>query len=143
MMQKNRMFTLVREAIEEVPGLEKWSLKQLVNPDDPESIKISPIKIAMAWHTFGEFQLGNLTLGVTQEHRIGQPPQHVGFSLQSGQINGNTILYSRNNGKMAFVVGEIGDESNGQMYELPSPPGASQAVLEWLEDLAENTCWGD
>lgn len=138
-MQKHRMFKLVREAIEEVPSMEKWSLKQLVNPDDPESTQISPIKLAIVWKTFGEFRLGNQVLAVTQEHRIGQPPQHIGFSLQDGTC-GNAILYSINNDKMALLDGEVGS-SDGQMYTLPSPTGASQAVIEWLEDMAENTYW--
>ena len=138
-MQKNRMFKLVREVIEEVPSMEKWSLKQLVNPDDPKSIKISPIKLAIVWKTFGEFRLGNDVLAVTQEHRIGQPPLHIGFSLQDGTC-GNAILYSINNDKMYLLAGEVGS-SDGKMFTLSSPTGASQAVIEWLEELAENTYW--
>ncbi len=141
-MQKHKMFKLVREPLEEVPGLEKLSLKQLPNPDDPDSTKISPIRIAVAWKTFGEIQVGDFTLGVTQEHRFGQPPQHVCFSLQMGQVFSNTILYGVKNGRMAVVVGEIGDE-DGTMYELPSQAGESLAVIEWLENLSENTYWGD
>ena len=138
-MQKNRMFKLVRELVEEVPSLEKWSLKQLVNPDDPKSIKISPMKIAVMWKTFGEFQLGNNVLAVTQEHRMGQPPKHLCFSLQDG-LCGDSIIYSINNDKIALLAGEIGS-SDGKMFPLTTPTGASKAVVEWLEELAENTYW--
>ena len=48
-MSRHRMFKFVRESVDEVLGLEKWTLKQLVNPADPESTRISPIKVAMAW----------------------------------------------------------------------------------------------
>jgi len=141
-MQKHRMFKLVRELVEEVPGLEKWSLKQLLNPDDPESTKTSPIKIAVVWKTFGEFRLEKTILAVTQEHRIGQPPRPIGFSLQMDGVNGDAVLYGINNDKMALLTGKMGSP-DGQMFQLPSPAGAPQAVIEWLEKLAENTYWGD
>ncbi len=142
-MQKHRMFEVLREPIEQVPGLEKWSIKQLINPDDPESIKRSPIKVPVAWLTLGEFQLGNVILGVTQEHRMGQPPLQIGFSLQMGHVYGNALLYSANNGQMALLVGEIGDNPDSRMYPLPSPAGAPAAVIEWLEGLAEQTYWDE
>jgi len=138
-MKKNKMFKLVRELVEEVPSIEKWSLKTLVNPDDPKSIKISPIKLAVMWKTFGEFRLGNEVLAVIQEHRFGQPPQNLCFSLQDG-VCGDSIIYSINNDKIALLVGEIGS-SDGKMYPLPTPIGASKAIIEWLEELAENTYW--
>lgn len=130
----------MRELVEEVPGLEKWSLKQLVNPCDPDSTKISPIKVAIMSESLGEFQLGNTVLALTQEHRFGQPPQDICFSLPFEGVQGDSILYSINNDKMALLVGEIGSPE-GKMFELPSPAGASQAVIEWVEGLSENICW--
>ncbi len=65
--------------------------------------------------------------------------QHIRFSLQDG-VCGDAIIYSINNDKMALLAGEIGN-ADGQMFPLASLPGASQAVIEWLEELAENTYW--
>lgn len=139
-MSRHRMFKFVRESVDEVPGLEKWTLKQLVNPADPESTRISSIKVAMAWETFGEFWLENTVLAISQEHRFGQPPRPVCFSLPQDGVFGDSIIYSIKNGKMALLAGEIGSPE-GRMYQMPSPAGASQAVVEWIEGLSENTCW--
>lgn len=139
-MERHRMFKLVREKVEEVPGLEKWSLKQLLNPEDPNTEKISPIKIAAMSKIFGEFQIGNTILAITQEHRFGQPPLHICFSLQMEGIRGNSIIYAVNNGAMALLDGELGSP-DGKMYKLPSSPEASQAVFEWIEKLSDVIYW--
>lgn len=140
MMKKHRMFCLKRESVKEVPGIEKWTLKKIVNPDDPESNSISPIKISSMRKIFGDFQLGDAMLSVTQEHRFGQPPREICFSLELQGIHGDAILYSINNDKMALLSGEIGSPE-GRMFELPSKPGDSQAVIEWLEGLSRSTYW--
>ena len=140
-MKQNKMFDLVIEDIEEVPGLEKWTLRQLKNQGDTNSTNISPIKVAALTKTFGEIQLGNTTLAVTQEHRFGQSPKPVRFSLPLEGVGGESILHSKNNGNLAILSGEIGSEE-GKMFQLPVVVGSSQAVLDWLEELAEKTCWG-
>ncbi len=141
-MQKHRMFKLARTPVEEMAGLEKWELVALPNPADPDSTQVSPIKIASATKTFGEFQLGNAILGLSQDHRFGQPPGPIQFSLPRNGLMGDAIVYFSQHGKLFFLVGELGSE-DGKLYELPFPEGAAEALQAWVDEMSQCLFWED
>ena len=139
-MIQNKMFDLVREDVKEVADVEKWYLKQRINPDDPDSSKISQIQVSTSTKILGEFQLAHISLVIVQEHIFGQPPKHVRFALMPEGIIGDALIRGKKSGNLLLLVGELGTEE-GRLFQPPMAKGVDLAVLDWIESLSKTTYW--
>ncbi len=134
------MFELVRTPVEELPGYEQWSLKQLENPLASGENNASEMEVAVSWETFGSFRIGKYILDVTKQHTFDTSSDGIGFSMSLQGIFGGSVVYNNILGQLFFLIGELGS-TEGRIYPIPTPKGAPEAFFKWVEELSENTYW--